>query len=205
MNQRLDWTYATDRLSELPEIVADLHHHNQHYINIIDPAISVKPGYEPYDTGLLNNVFIKEYNSDKPITGLVWPGPTVFPDFTNPNTTVWWAEMAAGFHEKIPFDGIWIDMNEPSSFVDGSDNGCPITKWDHPPYIPSVLDGQLYDKTLCASSRQFLSNHYNLHNMYGHFEAISTYKALKRIKKGKRPFVLTRSTFPGTGQVCYVF
>lgn len=92
-------------------------------------------------------------------------------------------------------------MNEPSSFVDGSDRGCPNDNtYDHPPYVPRVLDGQLYDKTLCPSSRQYLSNHYNLHNMYGHFEAIATFNALKSIKVNKRPFVLTRSTFAGTGQ-----
>ena len=92
-------------------------------------------------------------------------------------------------------------MNEPSSFVDGSDRGCPSDNpYDNPPYIPRVLDGQLYDKTLCPSSRQYLSSHYNLHNMYGHFEAIATYDALKSIRDTKRPFVLTRSTFAGTGQ-----
>jgi lysosomal alpha-glucosidase len=32
----------------------------------------------------------------------------------------------------------------------------------------------LYAKTICPSSKQYLSNHYNLHNMYGHFEAIAT-------------------------------
>ena len=91
-------------------------------------------------------------------------------------------------------------MNEPSNFADGSDVGCPKTKYDNPPYVPRVLNGKLYAKTLCLSSRQYLSNHYNLHNMYGHFEAIATYNALKKVKQNKRPFVLTRSTFAGTGQ-----
>ncbi len=38
----------------------------------------------------------------------VWPGPTAFPDFTNPNSVEWWTNMAADFHEIIPFDGMWI-------------------------------------------------------------------------------------------------
>ncbi len=109
--------------------------------------------------------------------------------------------MAAKFHAQIPYDGIWIDMNEPSSFVDGSDKGCTNGSLDHPPYVPRVLDGQLYDKTICPSSRQHLGTHYDLHNMYGHFEAVATFKALEKIKPNKRPFVLTRSTFAGTGQV----
>jgi alpha-glucosidase (family GH31 glycosyl hydrolase) len=38
----------------------------------------------------------------------VWPGATVFPDYTNPNATEWWTNMAASFHEIIPYDGIWL-------------------------------------------------------------------------------------------------
>ena len=73
-----------------------------------DPAISNTPGYEPYETGLNDKVFIKKFNSEEPITGVVWPGTTVFPDFTNPNTTLWWTYLANKFHEKIHFDGLWI-------------------------------------------------------------------------------------------------
>ena len=91
-------------------------------------------------------------------------------------------------------------MNEPSNFDDGSDVGCPNSTYDNPPYTPRVLDGHLYSKTLCPSSRQYISNHYNLHNMYGHFEAKATYNALVDVRPSKRPFVLTRSTFAGTGQ-----
>ncbi len=63
-----------------------------------------------------------------------------------------------------------------------------------------ITGGNLFSKTLCPSSKQFLSSHYNLHNMYGHFEAMATYNALKNISPNKRPFVLTRSSFAGTGQ-----
>ena len=38
----------------------------------------------------------------------VWPGPTVFPDFTNLNATLWWTAMAGAFHDIIPFDGVLI-------------------------------------------------------------------------------------------------
>jgi hypothetical protein len=45
----------------------------------------------------LNFIFLK-----------VWPGLTAFPDFTNPNTVEWWTNLAEGFHNIIPFDGMWI-------------------------------------------------------------------------------------------------
>lgn len=38
----------------------------------------------------------------------VWPGKTVFPDFTNPAAFDWWTNMAAAFHNIVPFDGMWI-------------------------------------------------------------------------------------------------
>jgi len=39
------------------------------------------------------------------------------------------------------------------------------------------------------------------HNMYGHMEAKATHNALTMMAPSKRPFLLTRSTFAGTGMV----
>ena len=200
MNSRKDFTYDPVNFPDLPEIVKDLHAHNQHYINIFDPAISNTKGYYPYDRGLEMDIFIKQLYNDDPLVGSVWPGTTVFPDFTNPNATLWWTEVAAKFNRIIDFEGIWIDMNEPSNFVDGSVKGCTNSSYDKPPYTPRVLGECLYSRTVCPSARQYISNQYNLHNMYGHFEAIASFNALKQIKKNKRPFVLSRSTFAGSGQ-----
>jgi lysosomal alpha-glucosidase len=69
-----DFTYSKTNFPSLPDIVDDLHANGQHYINIIDPAISDTPGYQPYDDGIANNVFIKGFNSSSPIIGKVWPG-----------------------------------------------------------------------------------------------------------------------------------
>lgn len=38
----------------------------------------------------------------------VWPGKTVFPDYTNPKCAVWWANEFDLFHNQVEFDGIWI-------------------------------------------------------------------------------------------------
>jgi alpha-glucosidase (family GH31 glycosyl hydrolase) len=201
MSAQYDWTFDSKNFANLSEIVNDLHSNGQHYINIIDPAIRNINGYYPFDLGVDNNVFIKDDN-DEILIGRVWPGDTAFPDFTNPNTTKWWSDVSLKFHSLIPFDGIWIDMNEPSNFVDGSINGCNLNSTlNSPPFVPTKISGgNLYSKTICPSATQYLSTHYNLHNMYGHYEAIATYKALLNIDNNKRPFVLTRSTFAGTGQ-----
>ena len=77
-------------------------------IYLQDPAISNLKGYEPYEEGLTSNVFIKPYDSDSPLVGEVWPGDPVIPDFTNPNSSLWWTNQASRFYKEIPYDGIWI-------------------------------------------------------------------------------------------------
>lgn len=44
------------------------------------------------------------------------------------------------------------------------------------PSPPGVLGGTLRAATVCASSRQFLSTHYNLHNLYGLTEALASHR-----------------------------
>jgi alpha-glucosidase (family GH31 glycosyl hydrolase) len=48
--------------------------------------------------------------------GKVWPGYTAFPDWFAPNASSWWREQIAGFLHGVPYDGLWIDMNEISNF-----------------------------------------------------------------------------------------
>ncbi|UJR17013.1 hypothetical protein I4U23_003911 [Adineta vaga] len=202
MSSLLDFTYDKIKFNGLPDLVRSLKSDGKHYVNIIDPGISsTQPSgsYPPYDDGLKRGIFITKFNSTEPIIGKVWPGLTAFPDFTNENAVEWWTSTAGTFQEIIPFDGIWIDMNEPSNFVDGSHDGCTNNSLDHPPFVPHVLGGSLYTKTVCPSAQHKLSSHYNLHNMYGYFEARATNLALKAIRQ-KRPFVLSRSSFAGSGQ-----
>ncbi|KAK3797400.1 hypothetical protein RRG08_055598 [Elysia crispata] len=170
MDQHKDWTFDQKNFHNLPAIVKDLHQNKQRYIIMADPAISSsQPAgkYAPFDDGKRMNIFIKDYQGHL-LIGKVWPGETAFPDFFNPKSYDYWLKQAQEFHKKIPFDGLWIDMNEPSNFVDGSVSGCSNTsKFDNPPYTPGTIDGDLTLATLCPSSRQNLSSHYNLHNMYG--------------------------------------
>ncbi|XP_061701368.1 lysosomal alpha-glucosidase isoform X8 [Syngnathoides biaculeatus] len=166
-----------------------------------DPGISARspPGtYRPFDDGLKRDVFIKNATGHL-LLGEVWPGLTAFPDFTNPETARWWQDCIVDFYSKVPVDGLWIDMNEPTSFVSGSTEGCPDTELENPPYTPRVLGGRLSSWTLCMSARQKRSAHYDLHNTYGLTQAFATHRALVRAR-GRRPFVLSRSSFPSIGR-----
>uniref|UniRef100_A0A8D2MKH1 LYAG glucosidase n=1 Tax=Zonotrichia albicollis TaxID=44394 RepID=A0A8D2MKH1_ZONAL len=196
-----DFTFNKTSFRDYPEMVRDFHSRGLRYIMIVEPAISSSgaPGtYKPYDEGLKRGVFIRNATG-QPLVGKVWPGPTVFPDFTNPETHEWWHDMVKDFHDQVPFDGMWLDMNEPSNFVEGSQDGCPNNNLEHPPYVPGVFGGRLQAGTICASSQQYLSSHYNLHSLYGLSEAMASHSALLRVR-GKRPFIISRSTFAGHGR-----
>ncbi|XP_064601739.1 lysosomal alpha-glucosidase-like isoform X2 [Liolophura sinensis] len=199
----LDWTYSKATYADLPDIVQDLHDNGQHYIMIVDPGISsTQPtgSYPPYDEGLQEELFVKKADGSGPLMGKVWPGPTAWPDFFHPSAQDWWYRQAQSYHSQIPFDGMWIDMNEPSNFVDGSVEGCPgNSSLDHPPWMPGVAQNSLMAKTVCPSAVQFVSSHYNLHNMYGFSEARASHRVLEKLR-GERSVVITRSTFPGTGR-----
>ncbi|NXY72640.1 LYAG glucosidase, partial [Glareola pratincola] len=196
-----DFTFDPQKFASLPSLVEDLHKHGQRYVMILDPGISsTNPhgSYWPFDEGLRRGLFLNT-TQGQPLIGQVWPGFTAFADFSNPDTQQWWLENLQRFHAHVPFDGLWIDMNEPSNFMDGSEDGCPPGELDSPPYTPAVLGDSLSAKTVCASAKQKASVHYNLHNLYGLMEAKATASALIQIR-GKRPFVISRSTFPSQGQ-----
>lgn len=42
----------------------------------------------------------------------MWPGLTAFPDFSNEETHEWWYDNLKRYHEKVPFDGLWIVSTE---------------------------------------------------------------------------------------------
>jgi lysosomal alpha-glucosidase len=99
-------------------------------------------------------------------------GKTVWPDFSHPNATVYWTEQFKRFHQMVPIDGAWNDMNEISNFVPGSLNGCPNNSLENPPYLPG--DRKLQDMTLCMSAKHHAGEHYNVHNLYALYEAAVT-------------------------------
>lgn len=133
----------------------------------------------------------------------------------------------SAFHKLAEADGFWIDMNEVSNFcnTDGTgqvcantaSSGCPApgasqtdcclkcstvdssNKYDFPPYSIGNSYGKLSTKTMAVSGTHYNNiTVYDAHNLYGLTEQIATNKALTDIR-GKRPFLLSRSSFLSTG------
>lgn len=201
MSSNNDFTFNVTSFGGLPGFVKELHALGMHYIPLVDAGVSGSEPtgtYPPYDTGIEMDIFVKN-SSGLPFIGKVWNrGTTVWPDFTYPPTVDYWTLMLRSMHNNFAFDGAWIDMNEPSNFLSGSTTGCPQSPLENPPYVPGVQGGQLNHKTMCMTAQHSAGLHYNVHNLFGFTEAIITNFAMAEIR-GKRPFVISRSSFSGLG------
>ncbi|NXT93533.1 SUIS protein, partial [Anhinga rufa] len=141
MDRRLDFTYDKVNYAGLPEYLQQLKKEGMHNVVILDPFITKdeEPGtYRPYDLGQEMGVWVNNSDGVTPAVGKAWPpGDSVFPDYTNPRTVEWWTQMCLEFKDVLDYDGIWIDMNEPSNFLRGQYPGCAVNDINNPPYIPS--------------------------------------------------------------------
>lgn len=104
----------------------------------VDPAVAYQP-YGPFERGVEDNVFLLESNGSV-YKGVVWPGVTAYPDWFAVNASRYWQDEFKRFFDPqtgVDIDGLWIDMNEPSSFADFGDD--PETAAiGYPPEPPAV-------------------------------------------------------------------
>ena len=299
-----DFTTDPERFpqQEFAQMISGLKERHQHYIPIVDMAIPKAPTnasdtFYPGTRGDELDVFLKNRNGTEYI-GEVWPGYTSFVDQQAPNAGKWWTEAIRNFSEIVDFSGIWLDMNEPSSFVIGNAAGPETNLSDTPAYTAatsvagwpqgynnltwgtsgnitvngtytyrsgpvqnndnaqqqrrSLFPGHETDELVkrqangegedpeyryANSSQRYLSNppyaihngihisetplnvnldkktvamdavgvdgqraFYDVHNLDGTLEEQHFYRALRDLRPKERPFLISRSTYPGAGQ-----
>uniref|UniRef100_A0A3Q2TYN7 alpha-glucosidase n=1 Tax=Fundulus heteroclitus TaxID=8078 RepID=A0A3Q2TYN7_FUNHE len=205
MEDKKDFTYDKVKFRELPQFADYLHEKGQRYILILDPAIATSKRvgdtpYDSYDRGTAKGAWVFESDGKTPIVGEVWPGETVFPDYTSQNCIDWWVDEYERFYQEIKHDALWIDMNEVANFQKGSVKGCVDNKLNYPPYTPKIIDEVMYSKTLCMDAKQAWGDHYDVHSLYGYSMVLASEKALERVFGSNRTLLLTRSSFPGVGK-----
>ncbi|XP_015921861.1 lysosomal alpha-glucosidase isoform X2 [Parasteatoda tepidariorum] len=206
MSSYKDFTYDSKHFQDLPVFIDELHEKGKKVIILLDPVVAsnktLESNYPALDVGMNRGIFVKV--NDSYLEGQMWPGKVYYPDFTNPDVRPYWTQMCTEFRKFVKFDGLWLDKNEPSNFVDGSLNGCGRNSLNYPPYgvgvHGSILGGKLFEKTICMDAVHSVGKHYDIHNLYGYFQSNVTYRTLAIIIPGNRPMVLSRSTFPGSGR-----
>lgn len=165
------FTWDRNKFPNPKEITKNLIDDGFKVVTIIDPGVKKAKGYSIFEEGLKNNFFATDKDGI-PYVNRVWPGDSVFPDFSNISVRNWWSD-----NQKILLDfgvsGVWNDMNEPASF-----NG-PL-----PDDVQFKNDGRNTD-------------HREVHNVYGHLMAKATFDGIKKYT-GKRPFVITRACYAGS-------
>ena len=172
------FTINREYFPHFEQMVADLRSQGFRLVTISDLHIKKDPGhgYAPYDSGIKNDVFIKNPNGSI-FVGIVWPGESVFPDFTLTRVRDWWGTLYKNF-VSMGVDGFWNDMNEPALF-------------------------ERADKTMPLDTRHRLDDgttpdHRAIHNVYGMENVRATYEGLRKLQPDERPFVLTRAAYSGT-------
>lgn len=167
------FTVDETRFPDLAALTASLQAEGIRLVTIVDPGVKVDPDYEVYQEGIARHFFCT-YPEGHPFQGPVWPGESVFPDFTNEQVRAWWAKQQTKLTDA-GVSGIWNDMNEPSVFN----------------------ESKTMDLAVMHDNDGDPRTHRELHNIYGLAMTKATYEGLLQSLNGRRPFVLTRAGFAG--------
>jgi alpha-glucosidase len=181
--QHKNWPFTVDQQAypDFSRMVKDLGRENFKLVVITDLHIAMQPnvGYAPYDSGVAGEHFVKNPDGSTYV-GKVWPGASVFPDFTRSQTRLWWGTLYRTFIED-GVAGFWNDMNEPSVF-DAPNKTMPDD-------VQHRIDEPGF--------RVRTATHLEIHNVYGMENSRATYDGELVLRPNERPFVMTRATFAG--------
>jgi alpha-glucosidase len=166
---------------DMRKLNADMNGLGIRLVAITDLHIAAAPGedYAPYDSGMAGRHFVRGADG-KTFVAPVWPGPSVFPDFTRAATRAWWGGLYKDLADD-GFAGFWNDMNEPAVFETPTKT-MPL--------------GNLHR----IESDDFAprdATHAEIHNVYGMENTRATFEGLERLRPNLRPFVMTRASYAG--------
>jgi alpha-glucosidase len=164
------FTWDENKFPDVDAMVRSMRGDKLRLVSIVDPGVKAESGYTVYDEGRRREAFCKT-ESGNLYTGQVWPGRTVFPDFSRSDVRAWWGELNAR-HVESGIAGIWNDMNEPAT--------GPI----EPFAMRFDRDGANHP-------------HERFHNQYALLMALATHEGLLSHAPRLRPFILSRAGFAG--------
>lgn len=170
------FTLNRQHFPSLQKTLAKYRRNGRRVIPIIDPGVKRQKGYPVYESGKRAKAYCQNPQGEDFI-GLVWPGETVFPDFSMSKARAWWAKQTKAFAEQ-GFDGTWIDMNDPST-------GTVLN------------EDMLFD--------QGKQPHHTYHNQYASGMAEATRRGFEEAHPGQRTFVISRSGYTGISKYAAIW
>ncbi|MGB6193173.1 MAG: TIM-barrel domain-containing protein, partial [Terracidiphilus sp.] len=175
------FTVDPQRFPHFDQMIKDLRAEHLRTVVITDLHIAYLPnaGYKPYDEGAAGDHFVKNPDGSTYI-GVVWPGKSVFPDFTREVSREWWGTLYANFVAK-GIAGFWNDMNEPAIFD-----------------VPSkTMPDETRHRIEEPGFKTRVATHLEIHNVFGMQNSRGTFEGLLKLQPNVRPFVMTRASYAG--------
>jgi alpha-glucosidase len=175
------FTVDPERFPHFDEMIRDLKAEHLRTVVITDLHVADVPdaGYKPYDEGKAGDHFVKNPDGSD-FVGVVWPGKSVFPDFTREATRDWYGTLFSDFVAK-GVAGFWNDMNEPALFE--------VPSKTMPDDTQHRIDEPGFAKRTAT--------HLEIHNVFGMENTRATFDGVRKLQPNVRPFVMTRASYAG--------
>jgi len=175
------FTINTQTFPHFAGMVHDLNAGGIKAITIIDLHVADAPGqgYAPYDSGAAGDHFLHRADGSVYV-GPVWPGASVFPEFTSAKSREWWGGLFKPFVAQ-GVAGFWNDMNEPAIFS----------------YPSKTMPEDVRHRIASDDFAPRTATHAEIHNVYGMLNTRATYEGLRAIAPDERAFVMTRASYAG--------
>ena len=178
---------------DAPYIVDNLHKDGGKFIPIVDYGFSYEnPDNKYVKLGDELNIFIKSNYTNKNLVGKAWPEKVVYPDFIHPKASSFWNKGLEDYYNLVKYDGIWLDMNEPTNLMENEKSKCVDEKEckkdknkydiDELPYIPGYRKG--IKETLSSKSiseNAIINENYTVYDakpLLSYFQVKHTYNFL---------------------------
>lgn len=165
------FTFNKDHFKNPAKTFAELKKSGHKVVPIIDPGVKIDPKYDVYKRGKAAKAFCQTHQKTDYV-GMVWPGETVFPDFSLPSARAWWAKEVKRFADHGIY-GAWLDMND-----------------------PSTGQSEFYDMLFANGKKE----HTTFHNQYALGMAIASREGFLASHPEERPFLVCRSGYIGSNR-----
>ena len=186
MDRYRAFTWDAERFPDPARLVRDLAEDGFRTTVVVDAPVTIDdPGSRGvYADGQRIDAYVRA-SSDvgaPVVRGVLWGGPSVYPDQLRPDVRAWWGSLYRRYLD-IGVAGFANDMNEPAMHDRPMDD--PETRNIEPP--PTTPFGPSGERVTHREAR----------NVYALLEDDGTRAGLLRARPDVRPFLITRSGFAG--------